>query len=148
MLLSLVFFVLMIRRPPRSTRTDTLFPYTTLVRSLRLWSAKAEREFDLEPFNRGDHLAAAAPSVLAETISRVLYPDDTTEQGKLLRLKQEYFFTAASLADILRRYLAQNDDVTKLPQTIAIQDRKSVVKGKSVSVRVDHGGRRTIKKKK
>ena len=89
--------------------------------TLRLWSAKAEREFDLEPFNRGDHLAAAAPSVLAETISRVLYPDDTTEQGKLLRLKQEYFFTAASLADILRRYLSQNDDVTRLPQTIAIQ---------------------------
>jgi len=89
--------------------------------TLRLWSAKAEREFDLEPFNRGDHIAAAVPSVLAETISRVLYPDDTTEQGKILRLKQEYFFTAASLADILRRYLAQNDDVTKLPQTIAIQ---------------------------
>jgi starch phosphorylase len=89
--------------------------------TLRLWSAKAEREFDLEPFNRGDHMAAAAPSVLAETISRVLYPDDTTEQGKLLRLKQEYFFTAASLADILRRYLAQQGDVTRLPQAIAIQ---------------------------
>lgn len=89
--------------------------------TLRLWSAKAEREFDLEPFNRGDHIAAAVPSVLAETISRVLYPDDTTEQGKVLRLKQEYFFTAASLADILRRYLAQNDDIAKLPQTIAIQ---------------------------
>ena len=90
--------------------------------TLRLWSAKAEREFDLEPFNRGDHLAAAAPSVLAETISRVLYPDDTTEQGKTLRLKQEYFFTAASLADILRRFLAHHDtDVTKLPDFIAIQ---------------------------
>lgn len=89
--------------------------------TLRLWSAKAEREFDLEPFNRGDHIAAAVPSVLAETISRVLYPDDTTEQGKILRLKQEYFFTAASLADILRRYLSQNQDITKLPQTIAIQ---------------------------
>jgi starch phosphorylase len=89
--------------------------------TLRLWSAKAEREFDLEPFNRGDYMAAAAPSVLAETISRVLYPDDTTEQGKELRLKQEYFFTAASLADILRRYLAQHDDVTKLPRAYAIQ---------------------------
>lgn len=90
--------------------------------TLRLWSAKAEREFDLEPFNRGDYMAAAAPSVLAETISRVLYPDDTTEQGKELRLKQEYFFTAASLADILRRFLAHHDsDVTKLPEFIAIQ---------------------------
>ena len=50
--------------------------------TLRLWSAKPVREFDLEPFNRGDYMAAAAPSVLAETISRVLYPDDTTEQGR------------------------------------------------------------------
>ena len=66
-------------------------------------------------------MAAAAPSVLAETISRVLYPDDTTEQGKELRLKQEYFFTAASLADILRRYLSQHDDITRLPRAIAIQ---------------------------
>ena len=90
--------------------------------TLRLWSAKAEREFDLEPFNRGDYMAAAAPTVLAETISRVLYPDDTTEQGKVLRLKQEYFFTAASLADILRRFLSHHDsDVTRLPQFIAIQ---------------------------
>jgi starch phosphorylase len=90
--------------------------------TLRLWSAKAMREFDLEPFNRGDYMAAAAPSVLAETISRVLYPDDTTEQGKVLRLKQEYFFTAASLADVMRRFLAHHDsDVTKLPQFIAIQ---------------------------
>ena len=89
--------------------------------TLRLWSAKPVREFDLEPFHRGDWMAAAAPSVLAETISRVLYPDDTTEPGRELRLKQEYFFTAASLADILRRFLAHHDDVAKLPRAIAIQ---------------------------
>ena len=89
--------------------------------TLRLWSARAVREFDLEPFNRGDWMAAAAPSVLAETISRVLYPDDTTEPGRELRLKQEYFFTAASLADILRQFLAHHDDVAKLPRAIAIQ---------------------------
>ena len=89
--------------------------------TLRLWSAKPVREFDLEPFNRGDYMAAAAPSVLAETISRVLYPDDTTEQGRELRLKQEYFFTAASLADILRRFLAHHDDVARLPRSVAIQ---------------------------
>ena len=89
--------------------------------TLRLWSAKPVREFDLEPFNRGDYMAAAAPSVLAETISRVLYPDDTTEQGRELRLKQEYFFTAASLADILRRFLAHHDDIAKLPRFVAIQ---------------------------
>ena len=89
--------------------------------TLRLWSARPVREFDLEPFNRGDYMAAAAPSVLAETISRVLYPDDTTEQGRELRLKQEYFFTAASIADILRRFLAHHDDVAKLPRAVAIQ---------------------------
>ena len=89
--------------------------------TLRLWSARPVREFDLAPFNRGDYLAAAAPSVLAETISRVLYPDDTTEPGRELRLKQEYFFTAASLADILRRFLAHHDDVAALPGSIAVQ---------------------------
>ena len=89
--------------------------------TLRLWSAKPVREYELEPFNRGDYMAAAAPSILAETISRVLYPDDTTEPGRELRLKQEYFFTAASLADILRRYLAHHDDVARLPRAIAIQ---------------------------
>ena len=89
--------------------------------TLRLWSARSVREFDLGPFNRGDWMAAAAPSVLAETISRVLYPDDTTEHGRELRLKQEYFFTAASLADILRQFLAHHDDVTELPRAVAIQ---------------------------
>ena len=89
--------------------------------TLRLWSARSVREFDLEPFHRGDYMAAATPSVLAETISRVLYPDDTTEQGRELRLKQEYFFTAASLADILRRFLAHHDDVATLPRAVAIQ---------------------------
>ncbi|TVQ54315.1 MAG: glycogen/starch/alpha-glucan phosphorylase [Rhodobacteraceae bacterium] len=89
--------------------------------TLRLWSAQPVFEFDLERFNHGDYLGAAAPSVLAQTISRVLYPDDTTPQGKELRLKQEYFFTAASLADILRRYLAHANDLTKLPDACAIQ---------------------------
>ncbi|MDT8345927.1 MAG: glycogen/starch/alpha-glucan phosphorylase, partial [Thermohalobaculum sp.] len=76
------------------------------VNTLRLWSAKPTKVFDLEPFNRGDFLGAAAPAVLAQTISRVLYPDDTTPQGKELRLKQEYFFTAASLRDLLRRFFS------------------------------------------
>ena len=89
--------------------------------TLRLWSAKPVREFDLEPFSRGDYMAAAAPSVLAENISRVLYPDDTTEPGRELRLKQQYFFTAASIADILRRFLAHHDDVARLPRAVAIQ---------------------------
>ena len=91
------------------------------VNTLRLWSARPARPFDLDPFNRGDYVAAAAPEVLAETISRVLYPDDTTHPGKQLRLKQEYFFTAASLADILRRFLAEERDLRKLPAAVAIQ---------------------------
>ena len=91
------------------------------VNTLRLWSAQPVRSFDLEPFNRGDYLAAAAPSVFAETISRVLYPDDTTPQGKALRLRQEYFFVAASLADILRRFQSQESDIRKLPDALAIQ---------------------------
>ncbi|HUF57169.1 MAG TPA: glycogen/starch/alpha-glucan phosphorylase [Thermohalobaculum sp.] len=91
------------------------------VNTLRLWSAKPVRAFELGSFNRGDYVGAAAPEVLAETISRVLYPDDTTAQGKELRLKQEYFFTAASLADIMRRFLSQEGDPRRLPAHAAIQ---------------------------
>ncbi|QKV19591.1 glycogen/starch/alpha-glucan phosphorylase [Oricola thermophila] len=89
--------------------------------TLRLWSARPTRLFDLERFNRGEFAAAAEPEALARTISRVLYPDDTTEQGKALRLKQEYFFTAASLRDILRRFRSEYDDLRKLPLKVAIQ---------------------------
>lgn len=89
--------------------------------TLRLWGAKPTHLFDLERFNAGDYSAAAAPEALARTISRVLYPDDTTEQGKALRLKQEYFFTAASLRDILRRFEAENGDLRQLPAKAAIQ---------------------------
>ncbi len=89
--------------------------------TLRLWAAKPKKIFDLEPFNRGEYMEAAAPEVLAETISRVLYPDDSTEIGKSLRLKQEYFFTAASLQDLLRRFLTHNGDLRALPSKVAIQ---------------------------
>ncbi|MGY3436679.1 MULTISPECIES: glycogen/starch/alpha-glucan phosphorylase [unclassified Marinovum] len=89
--------------------------------TLRLWSAKAPGAFDLESFNRGDYLAAGRSEALARTISRVLYPDDTTDAGKQLRLKQEYFFTAASLMDLMRRYLSDHDDIRALPDHVAIQ---------------------------
>jgi starch phosphorylase len=91
------------------------------VNTLRLWSAQPVQVFDLDRFNSGDFLGAAAPAVLAQTISRVLYPDDTTPQGRELRLKQEFFFTAASLRDLLRRFLSQHDDLTLLPQKVAVQ---------------------------
>ena len=89
--------------------------------TLRLWAAKPTTIFDLERFNRGEYLAASEPEALARTISRVLYPDDTTDQGKELRLRQEYFFTAASVQDLLRRFQSEYDDLRLLPQKVAIQ---------------------------
>ncbi|WP_299154509.1 glycogen/starch/alpha-glucan phosphorylase [uncultured Tateyamaria sp.] len=89
--------------------------------TLRLWGAHPTDLFDLERFNAGDHTAAAAPEALARTLSRVLYPDDTTDGGKELRLKQEYFLTSAALQDILRRFLSEYDDLTLLPHKVAIQ---------------------------
>ncbi len=89
--------------------------------TLRLWAAKPTTQFDLERFNRGDYAAAAEPENLARTLSRVLYPDDTTYAGKELRLKQEFFLTSAALQDILRRYLADHTDLAALPKHVAIQ---------------------------
>ncbi|MGC3937476.1 glycogen/starch/alpha-glucan phosphorylase [Roseobacter sp. EG26] len=89
--------------------------------TLRLWAAKPTTAFDLESFNRGDYMAASAPEALARTISRVLYPDDTTNIGKELRLKQEYFFTSASIQDLLRRFLSEDGDLRQLPEHVAIQ---------------------------
>ncbi|MHA7776873.1 glycogen/starch/alpha-glucan phosphorylase [Roseibium sp. M-1] len=89
--------------------------------TLRLWAAKPVKIFDLDSFNRGEYLAASEPEALARTISRVLYPDDTTEAGKELRLKQEYFFTAASIRDILRRLDSEGGAAGDLPERAAIQ---------------------------
>ncbi len=89
--------------------------------TLRLWGAAPTKRFDLESFNRGDYVGAAAPEETARAISRVLYPDDTTEAGKELRLKQEYFFTAASLRDLLRRFETDHKDFRELPNKVAIQ---------------------------
>ena len=89
--------------------------------TLRLWGAKPTTLFDLDRFNRGDYAAAAEPEALARTISRVLYPDDTTYAGKELRLKQEYFLTSAALQDILRRYFETHNDPRDLPRHVAVQ---------------------------
>ena len=89
--------------------------------TLRLWAARPTKLFDLESFNRGDHLAANAPESLARTISRVLYPDDTTDPGKELRLKQEYFFTSASIQDVLRRLRSEGHSLDDLSDHVAIQ---------------------------
>lgn len=89
--------------------------------TLRLWGAHPTDAFDLKRFNAGDHEAAAAPEALARTLSRVLYPEDTTEGGKELRLKQEFFLTSASLQDILRRFKSEYADLALLPDKVAIQ---------------------------
>jgi starch phosphorylase len=89
--------------------------------TLRLWAAKPIKAFDLHRFNLGEFTAAAEPEALARTISRVLYPDDTTEQGKELRLKQEYFFAAASVRDLVRRFLTEHGDLKDLGAKVAIQ---------------------------
>ena len=89
--------------------------------TLRLWGAQPTTQFDLERFNRGDYAAAAEPEALARTLSRVLYPDDTTYQGKELRLKQEFFLTSAALQDILRRFKVTHSDLRDLPKHVAIQ---------------------------
>ncbi|MDX1554674.1 MAG: glycogen/starch/alpha-glucan phosphorylase [Xanthomonadales bacterium] len=91
------------------------------VNTLRLWAANPAKTFDLSRFNRGEYLQAAEHEVLAETLTRVLYPDDSTDTGRELRLKQEYFFTSASAQDLLRRFMADHDDFERLPDCLAIQ---------------------------
>ncbi|MEG1343770.1 MAG: glycogen/starch/alpha-glucan phosphorylase, partial [Pseudomonas sp.] len=91
------------------------------VNTLRLWRARALEELHLERFNAGDHLGAVAEVARAESISRVLYPADSTEAGQELRLRQEYFFVCASLQDLLRRHLNMHDSLLNLPQQAAIQ---------------------------
>jgi starch phosphorylase len=93
----------------------------TWANTLRLWSARPVEAFDLDRFNRGEFAAAAEGEALARTVSRVLYPDDTTDDGRELRLKQEFFFTAASLRDILRRHESQGLSPEALPRHAAIQ---------------------------
>ncbi|MBN1522476.1 MAG: glycogen/starch/alpha-glucan phosphorylase [Candidatus Aureabacteria bacterium] len=92
-----------------------------IVNTLRLWSARSTEEFDFEYFNHGDYEQAVYRKVLSENISKALYPNDAVSQGRELRLKQEYFFTAASVADILRRYKVDNTDMTGLADKVAIQ---------------------------
>lgn len=94
---------------------------TTTVNNLRLWSAKATREFDLRHFNDGNYERAVEGRNGSESISKVLYPNDTSASGKELRLKQQYFFVSASIQDILRRFIAKHSDWSLLPDKIAIQ---------------------------
>lgn len=91
------------------------------VNTLRLWRARAMEDLHLERFNAGDHLGAVADVARAESISRVLYPADSTEAGQELRLRQEYFFVSASLQDLLRRHVNVYGTVESLGEHAAIQ---------------------------
>ncbi|MBA5802468.1 glycogen/starch/alpha-glucan phosphorylase [Rhizobium changzhiense] len=91
------------------------------VNTLRLWSAQPIDPILLDAFNAGDHIGALRESNKAESLTRVLYPADATPAGQELRLRQEFFFSSASLQDILRRHLQQYDDFTSLPDKVAIQ---------------------------
>ena len=91
------------------------------VNTLRLWSAQPIDPILLDKFNAGDHIGALEESAKAEAITRVLYPADSTAAGQELRLRQEFFFSSASLQDIVRRHLQQYGDLGSLPDKVAIQ---------------------------
>ena len=118
---------------PRATWTDTekvlAIAYDTPVvgwggksiNTLRLWSAKATRKLNLEDFNRGEYMGAVHQRVLSENLSRVLYPNDESAEGRELRLKQQYFFVCCSIADIIRRYKKTHTSFEAFPDKVAIQ---------------------------
>ena len=91
------------------------------VNTLRLWAAASADYFDFQKFSSGDFVGALAEMLAAESLTRVLYPDDSTMRGKALRFVQEYFLVACSLADLVRRFRKNNSDWKQLPDHVAIQ---------------------------
>nr|WP_150103053.1 glycogen/starch/alpha-glucan phosphorylase [Sideroxydans lithotrophicus] len=91
------------------------------VNNMRLWAAKSSRDFDLRYFNQGNYIQAVADKNESENLSKVLYPNDTTEMGRELRLKQQYFFVSASLQDMLFRYKKKHSNWVQLPDKVAVQ---------------------------
>ncbi len=119
------------RSRPRWVNTKTVqgVPYDTpicgygtkTVNFLRLWASKATQELDLAAFNKGGYVEAVSEKVVSETISKVLYPNDKTQNGKELRLVQQYFFVACSLRDIIRRHRKQPENSwDNFPDKVAI----------------------------
>jgi len=102
---------------------DTPIPgyQTHSVNTLRLWSAKSSREFDLKFFNEGNYIRAVEKKMQSETISKVLYPADNVIEGKELRFKQEYFLASATVHDVLYRFKKKHKDMHLLPEKVAIQ---------------------------
>ena len=91
------------------------------INTLRLWAAAAPDDFDFQTFSHGEFVSALAESLAAKSLTRVLYPDDSTTQGQELRFVQEYFLVACSLADLIRRFRRGNSDWSALPERVAIQ---------------------------
>ncbi|HYS44687.1 MAG TPA: glycogen/starch/alpha-glucan family phosphorylase, partial [Geobacteraceae bacterium] len=94
---------------------------TKTVNTLRLWSAKSSREFDLKYFNEGDYIRAVQKKMVSENISKVLYPSDNIVEGRELRFKQEYFLASATIHDVLYRFKKMHTDLKLLPDKVAIQ---------------------------
>ncbi len=94
---------------------------TKNIGTLRLWQAEPVKEFDFDTFNRQEYLEASKEKIYAEDISRVLYPNDDTDEGKKLRLKQQYFFSCASLTDILRKHKARFGTLDNIADYITVQ---------------------------
>jgi starch phosphorylase len=105
-----------------ATAYDTIIPgyATDRTNTLRLWSAKATAEMDLSAFNRGNYFAAVEDKNHSENVSRVLYPDDSTQSGRELRLRQEYFFVSASMQDMVARHLRNKHGFDTLPDYVAV----------------------------
>lgn len=111
------------------TETVKALPYDTLipgydtrnVSSMRLWTAVSNEDFNLFQFNAGDYTGAMDAKVRSENISKVLYPSDEKYEGRVLRLKQQYFLVAATLRDIIRRFQRHLDDLSRMPERVAIQ---------------------------
>jgi glycogen phosphorylase len=94
---------------------------TDTVNTLRLWAASASDYFDFQAFSHGQFVGAVAETLEAESLTRVLYPDDSTSMGQGLRFVQEYFLVACSLADLVRRFRRSSNDWSALPEKVAIQ---------------------------
>lgn len=111
------------RNEVRAVACDMLIPgyKNDMANFLRLWTARAKHEFDLNAFNDGFYLKAVEQQGLAETISKVLYPNDNSERGRRLRLLQEYFFVSATIQDIISRHLTTNPSLDNLHEKAAIQ---------------------------
>jgi glycogen phosphorylase len=113
------------------------------VNTLRLWAAKSTRDFNFDYFNSGDYVKAVEDKNNSENVSKVLYPNDYSIAGKELRLKQQYFFVAATLSDVLRRYKKFHTTFTDFPEKVAIQlndTHPSIAIPELMRILVDHEG--------